>query len=140
MITITEKNNQKLVTMIEAREDLTNAASENEAPETNVERTEDGKVKLTITGILEDLEEGLSNKDMATKYGLSEADIRQARQHPKLKNKRRKTKRKKVVKFVLEDDTNETTTDQSYSGPELKLAGEPTEESANNTMFNQENL
>jgi len=114
--------------MIEAREDLKNQDQDQQQdPATStVETTPDGKVKLTVTGILEDLDNGLDNKAMAAKYGLTVGDIVEVRKHPKLKNKRRKTQRKKTIKFVLEDDTTETETPNAPEDAEdsgLKLGG-----------------
>ena len=118
--------------MIEATQEL--ESTEVNHPE--VEKNEDGMVKLTITGIKEDIQvEGLDNKGLAAKYGLPEADIREIRKHPKLKNLRRATKRKVAIRFVLEDDLEDETTNvvESNSGPELLLSDEATDDSNNNT-------
>jgi hypothetical protein len=59
---------------------------------------------LTISGILNDLDNGLDREKIGEKYGLEKWEIAELFKHPKLKN--RKTKKVKKVSFVLEDDTN----------------------------------
>lgn len=60
-------------------------------------------VKLTVSGILNDLEQGLVREQIQEKYGLSTTDMGKLFQHPKLKGK----KAKKAPGFILEDDTEE---------------------------------
>lgn len=61
------------------------------------------KVKLTVNGLLEDLEQGLTRPEIAEKYGLSMSSINKAFKHPKLAGK----KAKSVPKFILIDDEDE---------------------------------
>jgi hypothetical protein len=75
-----------------------------------------GKVQLTVSGILEDLENGMTRfkgqkgysqerGSIEEKYNLSKNDIKTLFEHPKLKG--RKTKRVQEVAFVLVDDVTE---------------------------------
>lgn len=76
------------------------------------------KTKITVSGILQDLENGLTrtttgknyNADIGCiqeKYNLSNYDLEMLFRHPKLKGK--KTKSVRTVSFVLEDDTENLT-------------------------------
>jgi hypothetical protein len=60
------------------------------------------KVKLTITGVLQDLQNGLDRKQIAKKYGLNKANATKLFQHEKLLN--RKVIRPLVEQFELVDD------------------------------------
>ncbi len=66
-------------------------------------------IKLTVSSILDDLNNGLTRDDIRTKYKMSPKDIKELFKHPKLKNK--KTKTVYVPGFELEDDTENVTTD-----------------------------
>lgn len=79
-------------------------------------------VQITITGILEDLQNGYTRcvgdthyeegKSIQEKYGLKKADVAQLFKHEKLKG--RKTIIKKAPAFILVDDTiNDTISSES---------------------------
>lgn len=62
-----------------------------------------GKVVLTVTGIINDLNDGIDRDGIATKYGLTKAEVTEIFKHPKLAGLRA---RKKIqVRFTLVDDT-----------------------------------
>jgi hypothetical protein len=60
------------------------------------------KKKLTISGVLADLEAGLERKQIKEKYGLSHNDMKALFSNPKLKGK--KAKKEFEPSFELEDD------------------------------------
>lgn len=60
-------------------------------------------IKLTVSGIITDLHNGLDREKIATKYGLTKQEVNEVFKHPKLQGLR--VKRKPAVRFVLEDDT-----------------------------------
>ena len=60
-------------------------------------------IKLTVSGIIKDLTNGLDREKIATKYGLTKQEVNEVFKHPKLQGLR--VKRKPAVRFVLEDDT-----------------------------------
>jgi hypothetical protein len=64
-------------------------------------------IKLTVSGIINDLNNGLDREKIATKYGLTKQEVNEVFKHPKLQGLR--VKRKAAVRFVLEDDTVTTT-------------------------------
>lgn len=59
---------------------------------------------LTTSQILNDLDNGLDRKAIATKYGLSMLEVKVLFEHPALKGKRPKRALKKIS-FTLVDDT-----------------------------------
>ena len=61
-------------------------------------------IKLSVSGILLDLENGLDRTAIATKYGLTSGEVAEVFKHPKLKNKR---PNRKVTRITLIDDTEE---------------------------------
>jgi hypothetical protein len=63
-------------------------------------------IKLTVSGIITDLTNGLDREKIATKYGLTKQEVNEVFKHPKLQGLR--VKRKPAVRFVLEDDTTTT--------------------------------
>ena len=63
-------------------------------------------IKLTVSGIINDLTNGLDREKIATKYGLTKQEVNEVFKHPKLQGLR--VKRKAAVRFVLEDDTVST--------------------------------
>jgi len=65
-------------------------------------------VQLKVSEILQHLKDGLTREDIGEKYGLNGAQVKRLFLHPKLKFK--KTISKKEDPFVLEDDTEETST------------------------------
>ncbi len=67
-------------------------------------------IKLTVSGILADLDNGLDREKIATKYGLTKQEVNEVFKHPKLQGRR--VKRKPAVRFVLEDDTTSTMTSE----------------------------
>ena len=65
--------------------------------------TTEGPITLTVTGIINDLNEGIDREGIATKYGLTKAEVTELFKHPKLTGLRA---RKKIpVRFTLVDDT-----------------------------------
>jgi len=65
--------------------------------------------KIYISGILTDLDNGLSRPEIAAKYEISPAEVKALFEHPKLKGK--KAKKKLVLTFVIEDDIYEPVND-----------------------------
>jgi hypothetical protein len=59
------------------------------------------KVQLTVSGILNDLNEGLTRDGIRSKYALTAKDVTDLFKHPKLKGK----KTKPAPGFSLTDDT-----------------------------------
>lgn len=70
------------------------------------------KITVTIKGLLEDLDEGLTRPEIAKKYGLTLTDVREIFKHDKLKDKKART----APRFILIDDT-----DDAPNQPELPL-------------------
>ena len=65
--------------------------------------TTEGPITLTVTGIINDLNDGIDRDGIATKYGLTKAEVTELFKHPKLAGLRA---RKKIpVRFTLVDDT-----------------------------------
>ena len=65
--------------------------------------TTDGPIVISVTGIIGDLNEGIDRDGIATKYGLTKAEVTELFKHPKLAGLRA---RKKIpVRFTLVDDT-----------------------------------
>ncbi len=63
---------------------------------------------LSVSGLLKDLQNGLTRDDIAEKYDITKAEVREHFKHPKLKN--RKTIKAPIMKFTLVDDTAEEPT------------------------------
>lgn len=74
-------------------------------------------IKITVSGILEDLKDGYTRttnekhylgdeKSIQEKYGLNKSQVKDLFDHPKLKGK--KTIAIKAPAFILEDDTEES--------------------------------
>ena len=59
------------------------------------------QVQLTVSGILTDLENGLTRANIQSKYNLTGKDLGILFKHPKLKGKKTKV----APKFILIDDT-----------------------------------
>lgn len=72
------------------------------------ETTQQESKLLTVSQILEDLDNGLDRKAIQTKYGLTGHEVKVLFTTPALKGKRPKRATKKVT-FTLIDDTNSTT-------------------------------
>lgn len=71
--------------------------------------TTEGPITLTVTGIINDLNDGIDRDGIATKYGLTKAEVTELFKHPKLTGLRA---RKKIpVRFTLVDDTIVTKSD-----------------------------
>jgi hypothetical protein len=83
--------------------DATVAASST-APEGSKEsKTAKPQIKLSVSGIITDLENGLDRTAIATKYDLSTAEVNEVFKHPKLKGLRPK---RKITRIMLIDDTD----------------------------------
>lgn len=77
--------------------------------------TTEGTIKLTVTGIINDLNEGLDRNEIATKYGLTKAEVAEVFKHPKLSGLRA---RKKIpIRFTLIDDTLVTASELAEKDP-----------------------
>ena len=63
------------------------------------------KTQLTVSGILNDLNQGLSRPGIQAKYSLSGKDMKDLFSHPKLKGR----KTKPAPSFILTDDTPDET-------------------------------
>ena len=86
--------------MIEARTNPGEATQTNQTPST-----------ITVTMILEDLDNGIDRTGIQEKYNLQKWEVGQMFQHPSLKGKKAKKKRKLSFNFV--DDT--TTVDPNQT-------------------------
>lgn len=64
---------------------------------------QENKVVLTISSILECLDNGMTREEIAEHFGISMKEVRQHFKHPKLKGR----KPKKPMTSVLVDDTEE---------------------------------
>ena len=78
--------------MIEARTNPGEATQKNQTPNT-----------ITVTMILEDLDNGIDRNGIKDKYGLQAWEVKQMFEHPTLKGKKAKKVRKLSFNFV--DDT-----------------------------------
>jgi hypothetical protein len=85
-------NRFKTKIMIEARTNPGEATQTNQTPST-----------ITVTMIIEDLDNGIDRTGIQEKYGLEKWEVGQMFQHPSLKGKKAKKKRKLSFNFV--DDT-----------------------------------
>ena len=65
--------------------------------------TTDGPIVISVTGIIGDLNEGIDRDGIATKYGLTKAEVTELFKHPKLAGLR--ARKKIAVRFTLVDDT-----------------------------------
>tara|TARA_R110002012_G_scaffold227919_1_gene400116 strand:+ start:2730 stop:3173 length:444 start_codon:yes stop_codon:yes gene_type:complete len=59
--------------------------------------------QITVSQIVEDLENGRDRKVIKAKYGLTADEVKMIFEHPKLKGMR--VKKSKVMRFTLVDDT-----------------------------------
>lgn len=87
-------------------------------------------VRLTVTGILEDLSKGLTRPEIRTKYRLSAGDMTALFQHPSLKGR----KPSKVAGFILVDDTVEQREETIFTTP---IVEEVEEERVSSDMSEQ---
>jgi hypothetical protein len=62
------------------------------------------QLKLSVSGIIMDLENGLDRTAIATKYGMSSTEVNEVFKHPKLKGLRPK---RKTTRITLIDDTTD---------------------------------
>lgn len=65
--------------------------------------TTEGPIVLTVTGIINDLNEGIDREGIAQKYNLSKTEVTELFKHPKLAGLR--ARKKIAVRFTLVDDT-----------------------------------
>jgi hypothetical protein len=65
--------------------------------------TTEGPIVLTVTGIINDLNDGIDRDGIATKYNLTKAEVTELFKHPKLVGLR--ARKKIAVRFTLVDDT-----------------------------------
>ena len=86
-----------------------------------VENTQERKV-VTISGVLEDLENGLGRPLIAKKYGLNAEEMKVLFQNPNLKGKRPKRATKKITFVLVDDVTPETTEDVELQQSEDSVA------------------
>ena len=94
-----------------------------------VEQTETPRT-LTVSQLLEDLNNGIDRKDIRKKYGLTQAEAKAIFSHPKLQGIR--VKRAKVTRIQLIDDTEMTNPNQtSIPMPEATKLDELKTESNN---------
>ena len=92
---------------------------------------------LTVTQIIEDLEEGRDRKAIKAKYGLTLDEVKMIFEHPKLKGMR--VKKARVVRFTLVDDTIDET--QTTLGDVIEqIAVETTEKISNNVTPSWDNV
>ena len=82
--------------MIEAR-------TENQVDNTPPVKTNETPQRITVTMILEDLENGIGRTEIREKYNLQAWEVTQMFQHPALKGK--KAKKVKKLSFDFVDDT-----------------------------------
>ena len=91
---------------------------------------------ITVSGIIEDLENGIDRTGIQTKYGLESWEVKQMFMHPTLKGKKAKKVRKLSFEFV--DDTVETISPNQTSIPvETTKTFHGTVENDTNTQFTQ---
>ena len=79
---------------------------------------EQQKVKLTVSQILDDLNNGLDRKAIREKYNLTATDVARLFQHEKLKGVRVRT----APAFELEDDTTDNVPKKATPAPKKKAA------------------
>ena len=97
--------------MIEAR--TSNPGEEtqrNQTPET-----------ITVTMILEDLDNGIDRNGIKDKYGLQAWEVKQMFEHPALKGKKARKVRKLSFNFVDDTVTDPNQTSISVEGPDVDV-------------------
>lgn len=82
---------------------------------------ENQKKKITISAVIDCLNEGMKREDVAEHFGLTMSETKKLFEHPKLKGKQAR----KPVTFELVDDTEE---EESTSGSITALASEEVQE------------
>lgn len=97
--------------MIEARtpgEETQNVTQKNETPAT-----------ITVTMILEDLDNGIDRTGIQEKYGLEKWEVTQMFQHPALKGKKARKVRKLSFNFVDDTAPDPNQTSIPVEGPDV---------------------
>lgn len=90
------------------------------------------QVKLTISGLRADVENGLTRVEIASKYGLAVTQIKRAMDQAGLKNAKPKSK----PGFILVDDTATEIVEESTNQIVNEIT---TEENENNVVESSEN-
>lgn len=80
-------------------------ATEATQPLAGLSKAAKPQIKLTVSGIIMDLENGLDRTAIATKYDLSTSEVNEIFKHPKLKGLRPK---RKTTRITLIDDTDDS--------------------------------
>ena len=96
--------------MIEARTNPGEATQKNETPNT-----------ITVTMILEDLDNGTDRNGIKDKYGLQAWEVKQMFEHPALKGKKARKVRKLSFNFVDDTVTDPNQTSISVEGPDVDV-------------------
>ena len=96
--------------MIEARTNPGEATQKNQTPNT-----------ITVTMILEDLENGIDRTAIQEKYGLEKWEVTQMFQHPSLKGKKAKKVRKLSFNFVDDTAADPNQTSIEVEAPDLDV-------------------
>jgi len=76
------------------------------------------RVKLSKTGLAKDVENGLTRKEIATKYGLANTQISKAMSLAGLKGVKAKTVK---FEFVEEDEATEEVVEETANMPEIPM-------------------
>ena len=98
-----------------------------EAKVTEVQETQSNPTPavITVSGVINDLDNGIDRDGIATKYGLTKAEVKIMFQHPALKGKRVKKNKIKELRFKLVDDVtpqidpNQLAIDDCIDCPEI---------------------
>jgi hypothetical protein len=96
--------------MIEARTNPGEATQKNETPNT-----------ITVTMILEDLDNGIDRNGIKDKYGLQAWEVKQMFEHPALKGKKARKVRKLSFNFVDDTVTDPNQTSIPVEGPDVDV-------------------
>jgi hypothetical protein len=96
--------------MIEARTNPGEATQKNETPNT-----------ITVTMILEDLDNGTDRNGIKDKYGLQAWEVKQMFEHPALKGKKARKVRKLSFNFVDDTVTDPNQTSIPVEAPDVDV-------------------
>ena len=96
--------------MIEARTNPGEATQKNETPNT-----------ITVSMILEDLDNGIDRNGIKDKYGLQAWEVKQMFEHPALKGKKARKVRKLSFNFVDDTVTDPNQTSIPVEGPDVDV-------------------
>lgn len=104
---------------------------------------ENGKKVIKVSDVLNFLEEGKTRKDIQDHYGISQKELRELFQHPKLKG--RKTKKAFEPSFVIEDDldgdnNNEANEIAQTNSPQEQVETEVTNAAEEESPFQEETV